>query len=423
MADRRPLNPRLVRALREAAVPPLDYITDDTKVVEVPYPAPQQPQQPPVEAQPQQQQAPAAPKSRFDIVREYLERTGGSASPPAGVLPDEVDLRAAEEADALASTRAGLQAAAAAFLGDRKAAFQDTASTRNVDRARALQAQRSKALADWVASQERRRMGEAQMMAQAAPIDPEGDRMQRETEARRAAAYERSIGVNERLGESRDERENRKVDAQLERDRKRGAGAGGKAAEKVAAAEAKAKAAGFKTAMDLRKEFNSLPEVKDFKDVDVAFRKIQSATQNVSAAGDLSLIFGYMKMLDPGSTVREGEFANAQNAGGVDDRVSAAYNKVKEGQRLSESQRRDFLAQAQGVYGAQRSRFQESADMYRALAQKGGLDPDDVVGGVKKKDEPPPAAMVRVRRKSDGVVKSLPKSTADKLGDGFEVLP
>jgi hypothetical protein len=211
--------------------------------------------------------------------------------------------------------------------------------------------------------------------------------------------------------------------ADEEKARRRGAGAGAKSEEKRKAAEAKEKAAGFKTAMDLRKEFSSLPEVKDFKDVDVAFRKIQSAAKNVSAAGDLSLIFGYMKMLDPGSTVREGEFANAQNAGGVDDRIRAAYNKVTDGQRLSDSQRQDFLAQAQGVYGAQRSRFQESADMYRALAQKGGLDPDDVVGGVKKKDEPSPAAMVRVRRKSDGVVKSLPKSTADKLGDGFEVLP
>jgi hypothetical protein len=211
--------------------------------------------------------------------------------------------------------------------------------------------------------------------------------------------------------------------ADEEKTRRRGAGVGAKSEEKRKAAEAKEKAAGFKTSMDLRKEFNSLPEVKQFKDVDVAFRKVKTAADNVSAAGDLSLIFGYMKMLDPGSAVKETEFANAQNAGGVPDRIRAQWNKLKEGQRLTESQRADFLAQARGLYEAQRSQFQESADMYRTLAEKGGLDPSDVVGGVAKKDEPPPAAMVRVRRKSDGVVKSLPKSTADKLGDGFEVLP
>jgi hypothetical protein len=238
MADRRPLNPRLVRALREAAVPPLDYITDDTKVVEVPYPAPQQPQQSPVEAQPQQQQAPAAPKSRFDVVREYLERTGGgSASPPAGVLPDEVDLRAAEEADALASTRAGLQAASAAFLGDRKAAFQDTASTRNVDRARALQAQRSKALADWVASQEQRRLDEARVlsgaMAEPSRKDPEMEK--RRLDEQQAERERRQKQDEEELRLKRD-----KFEAE-ERRRKAGAGAAGKKAdEKADAAKAKA---------------------------------------------------------------------------------------------------------------------------------------------------------------------------------------
>ena len=35
------------------------------------------------------------------------------------------------------------------------------------------------------------------------------------------------------------------------------------------------------------------------------------------AAGDMALIFSYMKMLDPNSTVREGEYATAQDAGSI----------------------------------------------------------------------------------------------------------
>ena len=40
-----------------------------------------------------------------------------------------------------------------------------------------------------------------------------------------------------------------------------------------------------------------------------------------SGASDIALLYGYMKVLDPGSTVREGEFATASNAGGIPDKI------------------------------------------------------------------------------------------------------
>jgi len=141
---------------------------------------------------------------------------------------------------------------------------------------------------------------------------------------------------------------------------------------------AKAAAVGFKNSATLRKEFDSLPEVKPFKEVSTAYDKIQRAAKTPSAAGDLSLIFGYMKMLDPGSTVREGEFANAQNAGGVGDRIVAQYNRIKDGERLSESQRADFLRQAEELYSAQGANYASAADRYRGLAKKSGIPEDDV---------------------------------------------
>jgi len=307
VADRRPLNPRLVRALREAAVPPLDYITDDTKVVEVPYPAPHQPQQPPVEAQPQQQQAPAAPKSRFDVVREYLERTGGgSASPPAGVLPDEVDLRAAEEADALASTRAGLQAAAAAFLGDRKAAFQDTASTRNVDRARALQAQRSKALADWVASQEQRRLDEARVLS-GAMVEP--SRKDPELEKRRLDEQQAERERREKQAEEEQRLKRDKFEAE-ERRRKAGAGAAGKKAEEKRKAEeekaARRAAEGLPFGYRLKKGAN--PSKKQREDAASAIEMRDSSLPVIDRLEAL-VQGGPSRLLDPRARAEVQQFA------------------------------------------------------------------------------------------------------------------
>ena len=130
---------------------------------------------------------------------------------------------------------------------------------------------------------------------------------------------------------------------------------------------------------DLRKEFNALPDVKTFNDVDSAFLKVKSAAGNPSAAGDLSAIFAYMKMLDPGSSVREGEFANAQNAGGIDAKIAAAYNNVLNGQRLTPDQRADFVKQAAGLHQVHRSKFDAAASRYSDLALRQGSAPEAVV--------------------------------------------
>lgn len=130
---------------------------------------------------------------------------------------------------------------------------------------------------------------------------------------------------------------------------------------------------------ELRKEFMSNPVTKDTQNVATSYQKIQSAAQNPSAAGDLSLIFGYMKMLDPGSTVREGEFANAQNAAGVSDQVRNAYNRAMTGERLNPNQRKDFIGQAKNIYAAQKQRQNAINKQYQSLASEYGYEPKLVV--------------------------------------------
>ena len=95
-----------------------------------------------------------------------------------------------------------------------------------------------------------------------------------------------------------------------------------------------------------RTEFTALPPVKEFNLITSAYGRIITSAKEPTAAGDLALIFNYMKMLDPGSTVREGEFANAQNAGGVDTRARSLYNNIREGTRLTAGQRDDFAKRA-----------------------------------------------------------------------------
>jgi hypothetical protein len=99
---------------------------------------------------------------------------------------------------------------------------------------------------------------------------------------------------------------------------------------------------------NMRKEYNE--QTKPYQEVKSAYGRLLSSEDN--AVGDLSLIFAYMKMLDPGSVVREGEFATAQNAAGVPERIKNIYNKVASGERLNKSQRESFKGQAKGLYNS-----------------------------------------------------------------------
>ena len=145
-----------------------------------------------------------------------------------------------------------------------------------------------------------------------------------------------------------------------------------------------AKPDGFDTETKLRGEFSK--QLGTFADVHDGYGRLIAATKqrqenpgSVSPASDISLVFGYMKMLDPGSVVREGEYATAKNAAGVPERVLNAYNKALTGEFLSDAQRRDFLGQASELYGTARKTAEGVAERYRNLATSYGADPSRAV--------------------------------------------
>lgn len=124
----------------------------------------------------------------------------------------------------------------------------------------------------------------------------------------------------------------------------------------------------------LRKEYND--NTKGFTEVRSAYDRVQASQDN--AVGDLSLIFGYMKMLDPGSVVREGEFATAQNAAGVPDRVVNLYNRILRGERLNPEQRGAFKAQAGQLYNAAQKQEQVVRDGITRIGTAMGLKTENI---------------------------------------------
>ena len=133
----------------------------------------------------------------------------------------------------------------------------------------------------------------------------------------------------------------------------------------------------FANIANLRKQFeNGSGEFIKSRD---AYSRIQASATDPSAAGDLALIFNYMKVLDPGSTVREGEFATAQSAAGVSERVRGLYNSISNGQRLTVEQRQDFLKRAGMLFTKQSNSYQNRVDEFSRITTSFGYDPSQVI--------------------------------------------
>jgi len=120
----------------------------------------------------------------------------------------------------------------------------------------------------------------------------------------------------------------------------------------------------------LRKEYNT--QTAPFKEVQSSYRRVKAA--GPTGAGDIALIYGYMKMLDPGSVVREGEFATAEKTAGIPSAVVNVYNKAVSGKRLTESQRETFKRQAGSLYNAALEGESTVRTGIERIAKKGGLD-------------------------------------------------
>lgn len=142
----------------------------------------------------------------------------------------------------------------------------------------------------------------------------------------------------------------------------------------------------LKTEEGLRKEVNTL--LKDFFQVADANARVLAAGAEPTAAGDLALIFNYMKMLDPGSTVREGEFATAASSAGVPDRVRGLYNSIVNGQRMGEPQRADFLARAASLFEAAQGEASKTASAFERIATNAGVNVNNVLATFQARGGP-----------------------------------
>jgi hypothetical protein len=120
---------------------------------------------------------------------------------------------------------------------------------------------------------------------------------------------------------------------------------------------------------------------------------IKAALNDPSAAGTLSAATAYMKMLDPGSVVRESELGMAMNTQGAIDRLASYWTTIEMGKVLTPQQKADFARLSDQYMKAAEEAQRNINKRYSDIASGYGLDPKRVVMyEVGNQQKPQPAA-------------------------------
>ena len=130
---------------------------------------------------------------------------------------------------------------------------------------------------------------------------------------------------------------------------------------------------GFENEMSLGKAFKSEPIYKDFSDMQAAFGQVVSSLSAGTPIGDVAGATKIMKLLDPGSVVRESELAIAMAASGRMDRLQNYFNNMMSGQKLTPTQRDDFKALANELYAAAGQAYNQKRGEYEGFGQAYGF--------------------------------------------------
>jgi hypothetical protein len=130
----------------------------------------------------------------------------------------------------------------------------------------------------------------------------------------------------------------------------------------------------------LRKEFQGRTKV--YGELGTTFSNIESSAKAKTGPGDIALITGFMKMLDPGSVVRETEFATARDTAGLYARLLNTSQKLESGQlfALDSKQRQEYVDLAKQYLDSAQKKAADDKKALGVVVKNYKLNPENVFG-------------------------------------------
>jgi len=171
---------------------------------------------------------------------------------------------------------------------------------------------------------------------------------------------------------------------------------------------------GFENEMALAKAFKQEPIYKDYNDMQSAFGQVVSSLSQGTPIGDVAGATKVMKLLDPGSVVRESELGIAMAASGRMDRLNNYFSNMMTGQKLTPTQREDFKALSNELYAAAGDAYNKKRNEYRGFGEAYNFKNLDTALGA-------PANIPSVMRTRPGASPGGGGAVRPSLGNIFQV--
>lgn len=137
---------------------------------------------------------------------------------------------------------------------------------------------------------------------------------------------------------------------------------------------------GLENEMKVSGAFKAEPVYKAFDEMRSSYKQITTGLDAQTPAGDLTAATKFMKLLDPGSVVRESELFLAMQATGLIDKFSDYSNRIIKGTKLTESQRQDFRNIANELYNAAANSYNTKRQEYVDFGRSQGLKGEILLG-------------------------------------------
>jgi hypothetical protein len=161
-----------------------------------------------------------------------------------------------------------------------------------------------------------------------------------------------------------------------------------------------------------------LKPFQEFQKIDTAFQSVeQFVNSKPSGPKDVALLYNFIRTLDPGSVVKEGEIALSRKGMSLFEDLGVKAKRITSGQLLSDDFRRGVLEIGRQQRDLAEKNYREIAQPFITNAAGMGMGEKemnkfDYMSAKKetKKEEAKPET-VRVQRLSDGAVRLVPRSS------------
>jgi len=135
-----------------------------------------------------------------------------------------------------------------------------------------------------------------------------------------------------------------------------------------------------KAAASLRKEFSAETKKIGFPTLQTTWQQVKHAAD--TGAGDLTIVYSYIKALDPTTAVREGEINLTKAAESIPSNIIRTYQRAKKGRAISPKVRQEMIFEVGKMYNERAKQQQQLNAFYSGLASDARVNPQDVIGKI-----------------------------------------